>query len=320
MMRVSSVWKLLIILVLIADLGESFTFTTRRLISRATALKRKTILYLKVGIDHLNKREDNSRHPVKTGTHTYASWKSPDLQGDVYDNNADFDNVEEYDESEDDDDFESENDIEPPSAILTWMRKLYDSMFFYGLDPAPASQRSNRRKMMRNAENSDDKKNNSPFFTASEQRVQRYMTSIRNQETPTKERSSDSKTQNQNLDSIRRTKSRPGTLNRERMSSDPSEGRNFRNEKERENQNQGKKSILNDDQKVSNLITAESAIENLNEIISDVKEELELVDAELVTSPQDDRLFPALLTKRNNILDYLEDLEVELVTIKSKLI
>ena len=320
-MKVSIFSKLLIILVFIADLGESFICAEQRFISRAAALQSSTILYLKVGKDHLNKREDRSRHPVKTGTHTYASWKSPDLQEDVYDNNADFDNVEEYDDTVDDDYFEPQSDIEPPSAILTWMRKLYDSMFFYGLDPAPASQRSNRRKMMRNAENSDDKKNNSPFFTPSEQRVQRYMTSVRNQETSTKDRSSDSKMQSQNLDSIRRTKGRPVTLSRDKMSSLTPEERNFRNEKKRQGQNQSEKSILNDDdQQVANHITADTAIENLTEIIFDMKQELELVDAELVTSSQDDREYPTLLIKRNNILDYLEDLEVELVTTKSKLI
>jgi hypothetical protein len=60
------------------------------------------------------------------------------------------------------------------------MRKLYDAVFFYGLEPLPAASRKLKKKL-----NMDLRGSSSPFFTPSEQRVQRYLSqSFREVEQP----------------------------------------------------------------------------------------------------------------------------------------
>ena len=326
-MKVSTISSFLIILVLRADFSAPFTLAVKRLMLGINSSNRDMSLFLKVGVDRSNKREDGSRHPVKTGTHTYASWKTPDLRTEDYNDDTSVNDDPEYeyddDDAEYDDDDDSQSDVEPPSAILTWMRKLYDSMFFYGLDPAPASQRSNRRKMMRNAEKFDDKRNNSPFFTPSEQRVQRYMTSMRNQETSTenssKEKWNDTKSKGQNFDSVKRTNIRTATSNRRRVSTVSGGSQTFENGRLGPN-DVDKKSMKIRDQQLKELIPEKTSIKDLNESISDLTQELEFVDAEIMTSSENDRGYPSLLIRRNNLLDDLEDLEIELVTSKSRLL
>ena len=309
--------KLFFILLNFVVICESYHFQDLR--SSVIIHARDTKLSLKVGFDRSDRgSERNNGHPVKTGTHTYASWKSPDQREDTYESRENVNYNEEYgdDDSDspgnDEEDDEVDNDVEvdPPSPILTWLRKLYDSMFFYGLDPAPASQRSNRRKMMQDAENYDSKKNSSPFFTPSEQRVQRYMTSMRNkskedsrgtksaatprvQQTEASRRSSTSRTENRLL---------------------PEDFKNQNQIISKANQSQGPRGTKSSSMEV--------VIDNLNVRIQDLTEELELVEAEIVTSGTSpgDREYPYLLRKRDSILDYIEDLEVELVTAKSRLL
>ena len=300
-------------IVFLAAIVNSLPVRNRINKSSTVILNARTRLYLKVGAD---RRDRDSRQPVKTGTHTYASWKSPDLKSDDYNSQENFegdDEEEDYDDEDvDDESYDSQSDIEPPSAILVWMRKLYDSMFFYGLDPAPPSQQNNRRKMMRDAENNNGKKNNSPFFTPSEQRVQRYMTSVRNQENSKdnagKDRENDRKFKSNVQKSDRSNRQPESTISKN------DQYRNQGTPIRREGLGMGQSSQMQKSESIA------STIDDLNSRILDVTQELELVDAELITSSQNDREYPILSRRRNTLLDYIEDLEVELVTEKSRML
>lgn len=261
----------------------------------------KTTLFLKA----TSVPTDTSRrHPVKTGTHTYASWRSPDQQLDSYDDDDDDDDESKTDDfdnsSESDVNYDDESNIEIPSTILVWLRKLYDSMFFYGLDPAPAAQKSNKRKMMRDAESYDRKKNSSPFFTPSEQRVQRYMTSMRNKETSALEGN-----KNRSKEPVR-------SPSKSRVNKRPTEG-DYRYQ----TQTPPNAAVKEPERKV--MQAPQAAIIDLEDVILDLSLELELVEAEIVTSSQMDLNYQNLRNRKEIILDKIEDLKVDLVTRKSSM-
>jgi hypothetical protein len=261
----------------------------------------KTTLFLKA----TSVPTDTSRrHPVKTGTHTYASWRSPDQQLDSYDDDDDDDDESKTDDfdnsSESDVNYDDESNIEIPSTILVWLRKLYDSMFFYGLDPAPAAQKSNKRKMMRDAESYDRKKNSSPFFTPSEQRVQRYMTSMRNKETSALEGN-----KNRSKEPVR-------SPSKSRVNKRPTEG-DYRYL----TQTPPNAAVKEPERKV--MQAPQAAIIDLEDVILDLSLELELVEAEIVTSSQMDLNYQNLRNRKEIILDKIEDLKVDLVTRKSSM-
>ena len=261
----------------------------------------KTTLFLKA----TSVPTDTSRrHPVKTGTHTYASWRSPDQQLDSYDDDDDDDDESKTDDfdnsSESDVNYDDESNIEIPSTILVWLRKLYDSMFFYGLDPAPAAQKSNKRKMMRDAESYDRKKNSSPFFTPSEQRVQRYMTSMRNKETSALEGN-----KNRSKEPVRST-------SKSRVNKRPTEG-------EYRYQTQSPPNAAVKEPEKKGMQAPQAAIVDLEDVILDLSLELELVEAEIVTSSQMDLNYQNLRNRKEIILDKIEDLKVDLVTRKSSM-
>mmetsp|Transcript_20532 Transcript_20532/g.19865 ORF Transcript_20532/g.19865 Transcript_20532/m.19865 type:complete len:312 (+) Transcript_20532:134-1069(+) len=254
---------------------------------------------------------------VKTGTHTYASWKSPNQRSDQRIEDFDYDYAKddreysdddqteeevEYDDDEDDDDNTSE---EAPSTVVTWARKLYDSVFFYGLDPAPAVQKSNKRKIMKD---NDGKKSTSPFFTASEQRVQRYMTSMKNKEdSPSKDKNDNQK-----------------EFNKSEIQKNVSKGRQNSNV-ERDNtarDNDKYRKVQGDTQQfdMKSKKSMEIIIEDLEERLVDMTLELELIDAEILTSSvETNREFNNLVRKRDLMLDLIEDCEIDLVTKKSTL-
>lgn len=245
--------------------------------------------------------DTSRRHPVKTGTHTYASWRSPDQQLDSYDDDDDESNTDDFDDSpESDVDYSDESNIEIPSTILVWLRKLYDSMFFYGLDPAPAAQKSNRRKMMRDAESYDRKKNTSPFFTPSEQRVQRYMTSMRNKETAALEG---------NRNRIKEPVRSPSKLRVNKPSTE--------NDYRYDSQTFQNVDVKQSDRKGTQ--TPQAIVMDLEDFILDLTLELELVEAEIITSSQADINYQDLRDRKEVIIDKLEDLKVDLVTRKSSL-
>lgn len=246
--------------------------------------------------------DTSRRHPVKTGTHTYASWRSPDQQLDSYDDDDDDEsNTDDFDDSpESDVDYSDESNLEIPSTILVWLRKLYDSMFFYGLDPAPAAQKSNRRKMMRDAESYDRKKNTSPFFTPSEQRVQRYMTSMRNKETAALEG---------NKNRIKEPVRSPSKL----RVGKPTIESNYRFN----SQMSPDVDVKQSDRKGTQ--TPQAIVMDLEDFILDLTLELELVEAEIITSSQADINYQDLRNRKEIIIDKLEDLKVDLVTRKSSL-
>ena len=245
--------------------------------------------------------DTSRRHPVKTGTHTYASWRSPDQQLDSYDDDDDESNTDDFDDSpESDVDYSDESNVEIPSTILVWLRKLYDSMFFYGLDPAPAAQKSNRRKMMRDAESYDRKKNTSPFFTPSEQRVQRYMTSMRNKETAALEG---------NKNRIKEPVRSPSKV---RVNKPPTE-----NDYRYDSQMSPNVGVKQSDRKGTQ--TPLAIVMDLEDFILDLTLELELVEAEIITSTQADLNYQDLRDRKEIIIDKIEDLKVDLVTRKSSL-
>jgi hypothetical protein len=91
----------------------------------------------------------------KTGSHTYASWKQSDSIVD-----------DEIDDIEID---EREIDREPSNALLDWIKKIYNAVFFYGLDtPTPSSRLR--------AKSAAKRKKKSMFFTAGEQFSQEIIT------------------------------------------------------------------------------------------------------------------------------------------------
>jgi hypothetical protein len=280
--------------------------------------KNHVILFLKTNSDRYDKPIRDSQS-FKTGTHTYASWKSPNQRSDQRIEDFDFDyekndreyteevdeTEEEYDDYEDDEDNSSE---EAPSTVLTWARKLYDSVFFYGLDPAPAVQKSNKRKIMKDANGSDGRKNTSPFFTASEQRVQRYMSAMRNKE----DSSSKDKNDNQKED------------NKSGFQKNVSKGKQSsnieRDSTRRDNDKYRKDQEDRQQFDIKPIKSMEAMIEDLEERLVDMTLELELIEAEILTSSAEtNREFDNLLRKRDLLLDLIEDYEIELVTKKSAL-
>lgn len=299
-MRVLSIRKAANLLIFITSIEAFLTcsstnYATNRLITIDTRL------HLKATTVPSDKSNRDARHPLKTGTHTYASWRSRDEQEiapapETYEDESDIENLN--DRSDNDYDRDT-YDSEAPSPVLVWLRKLYDSMFFYGLDPAPASQKSNRQKMMRDAENYDSRKNTSPFFTPSEQRVQRYMTSMRNRDTTSRTDRNEMSQQTE----VKRT-------SRRRSYNDPQVRRDMLDESSVPNSNR-----LQERERKS--ASPQAVISVLEEKIQDCTLELEQIDAEIATSSSEDRGYTRLLSRKSDILDDIEDLEVELVTAKS---
>lgn len=284
-----------VLLVTFAALTKSFPIG-RWAVSPVKDLKTKLFLKVTASTDSRKPNQDGGR-PVKTGTHTYATWRSPNQRDDNYYSEDYEDSSDNFNSlSDDDDDDESNSDnIEIPSPILRWLKKLYDSVFFYGLDPAPPAQKSNRRKMMREAENYEGKKSNSPFFTPSEQRVQRYMASMRNREDTDKTNSSRGQrrdsVQSSQLDRRRRVEPKP--RNNDRISGQ---------------------------QAVRKPISTLDIVKTLQEKLLDLTLELELVNAEIATSTPADRSYTTLMSRKDDILDSIEDAEIDLVTARSELL
>lgn len=310
-----------------------------------------------------DKNEVNNNQPVKAGTHTYASWKSNDQERNNVNNNNNNNNEEigtegdeEYIEFDDDDDDENEDkslanhDIDPPSPLLIWLRKVYEAVFFYGLDPAPAKQKSNKRKIMREAERSNNNKNDSPFFTDSEQRVQRYLSTKRNEnERNFKRDEGSSRIKSQKGDQSSPMRSKNTATNRPFTSTDFEDNNKVQDQgdrqlefqqrerekikKEMENELKNDRTFdkkndrINDEIDHLRPLPLATIIEDLDERLIDLTQELEYIDAELITSSPSstekgskiDQNYPKLLLKKTYLEDLIENLEVELVTTKSKL-
>jgi len=163
--------------------------------------------------------------PIKTGTHTYASWQNTDpgddekysrQSGDYYDDDDDADDEEPFPDDNDDVGGEYDNDVakteRPSNPIIEWARKLYDSIFFYGLDAqiptgrrsrrkrersrAPSRQSSSPRSRVRASTNKlvSQKPKKSLFFTSTETLGEEYISSMERdeQETGTRVAAADS--------------------------------------------------------------------------------------------------------------------------------
>jgi hypothetical protein len=130
----------LIVLILLATDCQGFLtrFQSRKFLSSSAAYKRN---------DKNQESEVDETIPFKTGSHTYASWKQS--------NDPLVDEV---------DDFEVDERIierEPSNVLLEWIKKIYDAIFFYGLE----TPRSPKKQL----EYKPKKKRKSMFFTPGEQ-------------------------------------------------------------------------------------------------------------------------------------------------------
>jgi hypothetical protein len=288
-----------ILLITFVALTQPFSIG-RWAVSPVQELETKLFLKATTTSDSRKSNQDGGRS-VKTGTHTYATWRSPNQRDDNYDSEDYEDSTDDFNSLSDDEDDDNSDNIEIPSPILQWLKKLYDSVFFYGLDPAPPAQKSNRRKMMRDAENYEGKKSNSPFFTPSEQRVQRYMASMRNREDTDKT----SSPRGQRRDSVQ---------SRDSMQSSKVDRRR-RVEPEPRNEDR----ILRQ-QAVRKPMSTFDIVKTLQEKLLDLTLELELINAEIATSSPTERNYKNLMSKKDDILDSIEDAEIDLVTAKSELL
>jgi flagellar motility protein MotE (MotC chaperone) len=155
--------------------------------------------------------------------------------------------------------------------------------------------------MMRDAQNYEGKKSNSPFFTPSEQRVQRYMASMRNREDTDKT----SSPRGQRRDSVQSRDSMPSSKGERRRRVEP------------EPRNEDR--ILRQ-QTVRKPMSTFDIVKTLQEKLLDLTLELELINAEIATSSPTERNYTNLLSRKDDILDSIEDAEIDLVTAKSELL
>lgn len=228
----------------------------------------------------------------QTGSHTYASWtnESKKRRGEV----DDFE-IDGYGVSGRDRYFDEEDPNMETSFIVKWLRSFYNTIFFYGLEQPDPSQRRNKAKIMRELERDDKsvRKNRSPFFTASEQRVQRYL-AARSKNTvvdreleeeldddfPLSQQTTTRKTAPSSRKMKTSTKSGPVSSSGARKQS----------------------------QSVS--------LRDLEIRLRDLSEELELVDAEVLTMPagsERSREYLDLMERRERLLDQIDEVNIELV-------
>lgn len=101
---------------------------------------------------------------LKTGTHTYANWQdvSSSSEDEEFEELIRTENIFISDNKEDDIELPKEN------PVTEWVKKMYNTILFYGLDPIPE-----RKKTVAKALGPRAKK--SPFFTKSEQLGQMYV-------------------------------------------------------------------------------------------------------------------------------------------------
>ena len=210
------------------------------------------------------------------------------------------------------------------------MRKLYDAVFFYGLEPLPAASRKLKKKL-----NMDLRGSSSPFFTPSEQRVQRYLSqSFREVEQPEpaqKRRRVPSQSSAADLAGQRRR----GGDDDNYVSNSGSSVRKARGVGADQNGYSGSKS------KSKPAPLLQDMIRRLEENLTILNEELEVVDAEIVTASALTRQktgdtganrgnnsadvsssrkeLAALKQRREDLLDEIEGIEIEIVDAKLKL-
>ena len=283
----------MLLLILVKDMVEAFCFqgVQSRLQQRyrcinnqqQSSLSSAMAVQLKLDNDDEDALDEYStrRRAVKTGSHSYASWKTTteDRKGSSSSSNRDSSSSNDWDENDfeeeevrgredydfvDDENYDrndsrisNQSKDEETSPIIKWLRRVYDAIFFYGLEPAPAIQRNNKRKMLQRDTELDvetDKNKKSPFFT---NRVQRYMASTRNdvsaaaEEVPFKIR---------------------------------------------------KNSAISTEEKRMRL--------------ADLNEDLELVEAELLTTPEDTPDHSLLLARRDQFLNLIDDLQLTLQNVR----
>ena len=286
----------MLLLILVKDMVEAFCFqdVQSRLQQRyrcinnqqQSSLSSAMAVQLKLDNDDEDALDEYStrRRAVKTGSHSYASWKTTtedrkgtsssssnrDSSTNDWDENdfeenevrgrEDYDFVDDENYDRNDSRISNQSKDEETSPIIKWLRRVYDAIFFYGLEPAPAIQRNNKRKMLQRDTELDvetDKNKKSPFFTNTEQRVQRYMASTRNdvsaaaEEVPFKIR---------------------------------------------------KNSAISTEEKRMRL--------------ADLNEDLELVEAELLTTPEDTPDHSLLLARRDQFLNLIDDLQLTLQNVR----
>jgi len=124
-----------------------------------------------------------SDRPFKVGTHTYAAWDNQaSRREDDVEEEEEFFGEDEYDYEDDEDDSEdrarydaSATDMNP---LKEWARKIYDAVFFYGLDAQiPGKSRATKSRQTQRNRPDVAKSKKSLFFTATEQLGQDFINS-----------------------------------------------------------------------------------------------------------------------------------------------
>ena len=245
--------------------------------------------------------------PFKTGRHTYASWQNPNsdntnINTNNFDNNNndnDEDNDEDndyYDDNYSTNDSNDSNDSDDKNPLVAGLRKLYDVVFFYGLDSSiPKSSNRNRRRnsnnnilkgsssMSSNDAGPSSRKMKSPFFTVGEQIGQELL-------------------------------GNPSLFDLE-----PLKDSNSNKESNRKNDNI---SNNNNSKKGSSSSSLLKDIERLDMILDDLALELQNIEVSISASEKDNidiNELERMRVFRNELLSEIEAVQVEYVTLRAQL-
>jgi len=254
----------------------------------------------------------SSSVPFKTGRHTYASWVNPNDQAnrsyqasndddDYYDNDDSYSN---NDSNDNDDSNDSSNDSSMYNSnernpLISGLRKLYDVVFFYGLD---SSIPKNRKKRSSSSSSSSVKNKEisgpssramkSPFFTVGEQIGQEMLGN------PSLFDLEPLQDKYYNKNSNQQSNSKSDSSRRSRSSSSSSDSIGIEKGK-----------LLKD-------------IERLDLILDDLSIELQNIEVSISASEKDndnDDDLEKMRVFRNELLAEIESIQVEYVTLRAQL-
>eukprot|EP01041_Mallomonas_annulata_P001848 gene1848-3588_t len=233
----------------------------------------------------LSKKNEDAE-AFKTGRHTYAAWESgtgrspPPVYKDDY-------KGEENEEG--DDDFGRENPVQ------SWMKKVYDTVFFSGLGPPPA-KRQDRSSSRVNDDLKTDRIRPSPFFTPSEQWGQEFI--LRNDEQQQQSRT---------------------------RSSQPRKSKQSSNKSSTDNDLKQSTSTMvksKTDKSTLSIKEIKEYVNNLDRKISELMERIEINDVTIIAKNQmnsQDLSLRNLINEQNALKEELEALEIEYVIWRTKL-
>lgn len=222
--------------------------------------------------------DDLSNEPFKTGRHTYASWDST---------KSSEDQLPKYDEDDND---ESEEFRQGP--ILSFFKKLYDFILFYGLDPPP-TESTNKNFSQNKVKSSKKSKKTSPFFTESERMSEDFINSRYSSE------DSYTDTENNNYDdrqvTSKRSSSKSGRPDISSIRPTTTSSTTTKNMQ-------------------STLVSIESLqyeVDNLDMKIKELMEEIDILDITIAAAAAE---ASGLSERRDQLADELEVLQIEYIS------